>query len=181
MDSDQLLAVEDEIRSMISDSSLAWLLDEVDDAIAAGIPEEKLLRRQRRAVGRSDQEAEAALYKVIDTASVHDAEYETSRKQGTLVIATRPMTDQERVEVLLEALRRVLVELPEIELETLRTLREVPESDDGDRSAAETVTFVPEDVVRSRSRTARTLRADQPKQRARLAELLSLALREVAE
>ncbi|MCC3314882.1 hypothetical protein [Nocardia africana] len=180
MDSHQLLAVETEIRSVISDSSLAWLLDDVDDAIAAGIPQEKVLRRRRGAVQQSE-DADVALYQVFDPEAISSKEYETSRKQGTLVITTRPMTDAERVEVLLEALRRVLVELPDIELETLRILQEVPRNEEGARRVAETVTFRPEDEVRPRNRTAIALRRDHAAQRHQLSELFAQAAQEVAE
>lgn len=62
-------------------------------------------------------------HSIVDRRELGHVEYEASRKRGGMVIATRAMTDEERVQLLLDAVRRVLVELPEMELESLKTLR----------------------------------------------------------
>lgn len=64
------------------------------------------------------------------------------------------MTDEERVQLLLDAAGGVLVELHEMELEVLKTLRTEPEGNAGSRSIAEAVMFEPDESARSRrSRT----------------------------
>ncbi|KZM75418.1 hypothetical protein AWN90_18715 [Nocardia terpenica] len=165
---------------MIVGTGLEWVLDEVDAAIAAGVPEEKVLRRRQQQVGGSaGRAAEATKYEVVDRA-LASAEPGTSGRGATLVIATRAMTDQERVRVLLEALRRVLVELPYIEIETLKTLRTVPESDEGSRSEVEGVVFEPEETPRPRRRTSIILGDRLPDaRRQRLDTLFAAATREV--
>ncbi|OKH90415.1 hypothetical protein AB852_35130 [Streptomyces uncialis] len=108
------------------------------------------------------------------------SEYEASRKRGTLVIATRAMTDQERVQLLLDAVRRVLVELPEIERETLKTLQAEPGGDDGRRTMVEGVVFEPDERTRSRrSRTEILVNRVPTERRERVSQLVTEVSREV--
>ncbi|WP_078872139.1 hypothetical protein [Streptomyces sp. NRRL S-337] len=107
-------------------------------------------------------------------------EFEASRKRGTLVIATRAMTDEERVQLLLDAVRRVLVELPEMELEVLKTLRTEPEGDAGSRSIAGAVVFEPDESARSRrSRTEFQGDRTSAERRNHVSQLLADVAREV--
>ncbi|MFF1786475.1 hypothetical protein ACFVX9_08420 [Kitasatospora sp. NPDC058243] len=150
----ELRRVERELREALSGTDLQWVLDDVDDAIAAGVPEEKILRRRPHRRGEDRQPtspaAEAARYQVLDRRELGPAEFEASRKRGTLVITTRPMTEEERVLLLLDALKRLFVELPEIEGETLKVLQSVPDSDTGSRSVIQGVVFEPDESTRPR-------------------------------
>ncbi len=128
----ELRRLEQQLREALQDTTLSWVLDDVDAAIAAGVPEEKILRRRQQRRGddspATSPAAAAARYEVVDRSMLGLGEYESSRKGGTLVIATRAMTDEERVQLLLDAVKRVLVDLPEMELEVLKTLRSEPEA-----------------------------------------------------
>jgi len=184
MNRSELRRVEEQLREALQDTVLSWVLDDVDAAIAAGVPEEKILRRrpQRRGDGpyAVSPALAAARYEVVDSRELGSAEYEASRKRGTLVIASRPMTDEERVLLLLDAVRRVLVELPETELESLRTLRAESEEDTGSRSIAESVKFEPDESIRSRrSRTEFQANRVSEERRAYVGQLLADVTREV--
>jgi hypothetical protein len=153
VDQNELIRLEALLREILEGSSLEWLLDEVDSAVAVGVPEEKLLQRRTRGGGEewsvADEVGEQALAQELRVSptdsrrSRHGAAYENAKRKGTLVISTRPMSAAERVGVLIEALRRVLVEVPVIEAEALKTLVTVQE-EAGEREAAATVTFAPE-------------------------------------
>ncbi|MFH8688723.1 hypothetical protein ACIOHA_09535 [Streptomyces anulatus] len=180
----EMRSVEQQLREALQDTALSWVLDDVDAAIAAGVPEEKILRRRPQRRGDESHAASpaaaAARYEVVDRSMLGLVEYEASRKRGTLVIATRAMTDEERVQLLLDAVRRVLVELPEMELEVLKTLRTEPEGDDGSRSIAEAVVFEPDESARSR-RGRTEFRGDRmpTERRTRVSQLLADVTREV--
>jgi hypothetical protein len=180
----ELRRVEQQLREALQDTALSWVLDDVDAAIAAGVPEEKILRRRQQRRGDDSPAASPAAaalrYEVVDRSVLGLVEFEASRKRGTLVIATRAMTDEERVQLLLDAVRRVLVELPEMELEVLKTLRTEPEGDAGSRSIAEAVVFEPDESARSR-RTRTEFRGDRmpTERRTRVSQLLADVTREV--
>jgi len=150
---DELIRLEGSLREILDGSSLEWLLDEVDSAIAVGVSEEKLLQRRARGSGEewnvTDELDGQALVQELraptgdSRRSRHGAAYESAKRKGTLVISTRAMSVEERVGVLIEALRRVLVEVPVIEAETLKTLVTV-EEEVGEREGASTVIFAPE-------------------------------------
>ncbi|MGW7397278.1 hypothetical protein ACWGH7_12330 [Streptomyces cyaneofuscatus] len=180
----ELRRTEQELREALDGTALAWVLDDVDAAIAAGVPEEKILRRRPQRRGdepRAATPAAAALrYEAVDRNLLGVGEYEASRKRGTLVIATRAMTDQERVQLLLDAVRRVFVELPEIELETLKALRAESDGDDGRRSVVEEVVFEPDESSQSRrSRTEISANRMRTERRERVSRLVAEVSREV--
>lgn len=144
MNDEDLLRVEEELRSVLEGSVLEWVLDEVDDAAATGVPEERILRRRRpRGDGASrDPMRIAASYEVVSLKGLQPAQIEGHRKRNSLVISTRPMTVRERVGLLFEALRRVLIEVPDIEVATLMTLFSTPDHDE--RDGAGSVRFIPD-------------------------------------
>ncbi|WP_093156407.1 hypothetical protein [Saccharopolyspora antimicrobica] len=155
MNSDELRSAEQALRDVLTGTNLEWVLGEVDAAIAAGVPEEKILRRRRprqRSDDRSysDPAEMAALYTVEDRPEFGSIEYGASSKNGTLVISTRKMTNEERVQLLLDALQRVLVELPEIEVATLKNLHVDENEPTIVRSAVRGVSFEPDETAQSR-------------------------------
>ncbi|MEU9792352.1 hypothetical protein AB0E27_17310 [Streptomyces sparsogenes] len=180
----ELRRLEQQLREALQDTTLSWVLDDVDAAIAAGVPEEKILRRRQQRRGDdppvTSPAAAAARYEVVDRSMLGLGEYESSRKKGTLVIATRAMTDEERVQLLLDAVKRVLIDLPDMELEVLNTLRSEPEGDAGSRSMVEGVVFEPDESTRSR-RSRTEFRGDRlpTEQRTRVSQLLTEVTREV--
>ncbi|MFI9270202.1 hypothetical protein ACIGXM_05745 [Kitasatospora sp. NPDC052896] len=176
----ELRQTEQALREVLSGSALEWVLNEVDAAIAEGVAEEKVLRRRNRS-GQQRRAAEGSLYEALERSLVSAEEYEASRKRGSLVITTRAMTVLERVELLLQALRRVLVEVPLIEEETLKSLMAAPADEAGQRAAAEGVSFEPEeDAFRSRDQRA-DLRYGrvEDEERERLTVLFNDAMSEV--
>ncbi|MFE3198486.1 hypothetical protein [Embleya sp. NPDC059237] len=185
MNETELRRAEQELRDAVTGSQLAWVLDEVDAAIADGVPEEKVLRRRSQAsaaVAVGGLEAEAARYETVSRLAIGDTEYETFRKRGSLVITTRPMSPQERLQLLHSALQRVLIEVPSIEAEALKTLREVPATDaDSDRRDAVTsVRFIPDGDTPRRTEREVNLSGTRlrPTEREHLADLFTDAGRE---
>lgn len=156
MNPTELRRLEDEFREALSGSALEWILDEVDAAIADGVPEEKILRRRRtaRTGDVSDIEAEAARYETVPRLSMGEVGYEAAGKSGTVVITTRPLEADERLKLLLDALRRVFVELPAIEFESLKALADIPDGDDGERAAVSSVRFVADEETPRRGQRA---------------------------
>jgi hypothetical protein len=131
---------EDLLRGLIRSAGLDWLLDELDEAIATGVAEEKLLQRRR---GTSTEEYEALAVADVGTDTFH-----RSLKRGaSVVVTTRPMTARERTELHLDALRRLFLELPEIEAETLKI---VTAEDDPHRAPVHSVRFVPDEELTGR-------------------------------
>ncbi|WP_433179921.1 hypothetical protein [Actinoallomurus sp. CA-150999] len=179
----EMRRAEQDIRNTLTDTGLEWVLDEVDAAIAAGVPEERILRRQTQRGGPHRQpmspRAAAAEYVTLDREQLSGDEYESSRKRGTLVITTRAMTDQERLELLLDALRRVLIEVPDIEGEITKTLATPPDTDEGMRVEVEDTSFEPDESARRRESLA--IKNDRVPQesRNRIRGLLADAIREV--
>lgn len=154
MDEAELRQVETQLRDLLEGTHLEWVLDEVDETIAEGVPEEGILRR-RSQKGRSNQDQELWLdaaedYTILNFRQIDSGELEASRKSGTLVITTRPMTLQERVLLLLDAVRRVIIELPAIEAATLDLLAAASGSDTDDQSGIESAVFEPEEGFRRR-------------------------------
>ncbi|MGW0060577.1 hypothetical protein ACWDTT_11700 [Streptosporangium sandarakinum] len=149
MDEDDLARVELGLRDALTGTSLEWVLDEVDAAIAAGVSEERVLRRRNQRGNTADdydlaaEVAEAARYETVYRTTAGSVEHETSSKGGSLVITTLPMTIRQRVELLIEALRRVLIELPEIEEEAIKMLHTAPSGERGRRSEVTSVRFAP--------------------------------------
>lgn len=128
MTEDELQAAENAIRELLTNSPLQWIVDEVDEAISAGVPEERLLRRRTRGAAGTHGLGHGAVvretgvpYETVSIHSLETGQRESWRRTGSLVITTRPMTAAERVQLFYSALRRALLEVPEIEQTALRT------------------------------------------------------------
>jgi hypothetical protein len=190
MDELELRRIDRELRGLLEGTDLEWVLDEVDEAIANGVAEERILQR-RRGKGRQARrgpegwegpegrgDLRVAALQDYTVARAEGGELEASRRGGTLVITTRPMILRERVLLLLDAVRRVFIELPEIEAETLTELRSVP-PEEGLHAIAETVVFEPEEgLQRRRSDRRITLTERIPKNRRELTSELFTRVRE---
>ncbi|QRX92337.1 hypothetical protein [Streptomyces noursei] len=163
--------VEDLLRNLIRSAGLDWLLDELDSAIATGVAEEKLLQRRR---GTSTEEYEALAVAEVGTDTFH-----RSLKRGaSVVVTTRPMNARERTELHLNALRRLILEVPEIEVETLKIV-----SAEGDRHRApvRSVRFVPDEELTGHRDQTHEVAARLPEDtRARLQNLFREAREEIS-
>jgi hypothetical protein len=184
VDDTELLMVEYRLRAAFEGTDLEWVLDEVDTAIAEGIPEERILRRRNRKSRPRDGDVRteaAEQYTILNYREIDPGELEASRKSGTLVITTRTMTVRERVLLLLDAVRRVIIEVPSIEAETLHLLKAGTVS--GDRwSSVHAAVFEPDEGSRRR-RDRQTRLGDRiPSQdRARISALFAVVREEVGD
>ncbi|MEV3954333.1 hypothetical protein [Streptomyces albogriseolus] len=150
MNESDLRELEDGLRSIIRSAGLAWLLDELDATIAAGVAEEKLLRRRSRSIADGPEG-----YETIMVAEESPDAYRRSIQRGaTLVVTTRPMTSRERAELFLEALRRLLLELPRIEDEALKIMAD---SGSQERVPIRSVRFAPDESLSGRRDQGREL------------------------
>ncbi|MER7211997.1 hypothetical protein ABT340_33495 [Streptosporangium sp. NPDC000239] len=183
MNEEELLRTEQVLRDVLTESQLEWVLDEVDSTIAAGVPEEKVLQRRSVRGNNTDDyglAAEALVTEVRQNAG--SAEYEALRKRGSLVITTRSMTVRERVQLLHDALRRVLIELPEIEEEAMKVLHSAPVEDLGERSGVTSVRFVPSETTGRRTEREIELSGSRlHNERERLSALFAAMAAEVGE
>lgn len=146
MREDELSRLEEQLRQELITSGFEWLMDAVDESVAAGVPQEKLLRR-RRQVRRQESPFDGADYEEPEYTAVSEytqRQYRAGQRSGSVVISTRPMDARERVEQLLDALHRMFVELPDVEESTLAILGEGDER----RSPVRSIAFVAPDGER---------------------------------
>jgi len=169
MRDDELAEVEAQLRGLIEEMGLPWVLDAVDRSITEGVSEERVLRRRR--TPQHDHEPP-----VYETVVGSEREFRAASRSETLVITTRPMTARERVEQFLIALRRILLELPDIEGHTLALLSD---SDAERRTPVETVAFHPVDADHARREPAHDLARPDPERREYLRRVLDNLAAEV--
>ena len=149
MQEDELRALEVQLQQVLIESGFEWLTDAVEDSAAAGVPQEKLLRR-RRHLRRTESVADGGIPEEPEYTTVSEytqRQYRAGQRTGSVVISTRPMHRLERVELLLDALHRMFVELPEVEESTLSLLEEGDER----RPPVGRVSFAPADTDQRRS------------------------------
>lgn len=115
MNTDELASVKQKLRDFASANGMQWVLGEVDEAVALGVPEIRTLRQssqQGRITYEDITEPDAGLIS-------------TRRRRNTEDFVTRrPMTESEQVELLVQALRRVLVDLDEIAKQPIKALND---------------------------------------------------------
>lgn len=113
MQDEELATLEADLRSVLTDAGLQWVLDEVDRSIADGLPQERILRRRRRTRAEPTEDDYAKFYEAAEPADEQDAR--AAKRAGTLVITTEPYTPRQRLQALLLAVRRISIDLPQIE------------------------------------------------------------------
>jgi hypothetical protein len=150
MNESDLRELEAALRDIIRSADLMWLLEELDATIAAGVVEEKLLRRRGRAgAGGADD------YETVMVAEESPDAYRQSMQRGaTLVLTTRPMTVRERAELHFEALRRLLLELPGLEEEAVKILADPGQQE---RVPVRSIRFAPDESLSGRRDQGREL------------------------
>jgi hypothetical protein len=104
MDEESARAAYEELRSLLAESGLAWLVAQVDEAIAEG----------RYIVRRSVRRDRYAEEQIVERAA------DTRRGE----IGTRPFTQRERLQLLLDAAISALAATPRLEEELERNLVE---------------------------------------------------------
>lgn len=176
MREDELRWLEGELQQLLVGSRFEWLMDAVEESVAAGVPQEKLLRRRRQS-GRQEGQAEGAGLEEAEYTTISNytqRQYRAGQRTGSVVISTRPMDARERVEQLLDALHRMFVELPEVEEGTLFILGEGDER----RTPVHSVAFVPADTERRRATGETVLSRERARSsRLRISEVID-AIRE---
>ena len=115
MNTDELASVKQKLRDFASANGMQWVLDEVDEAVSLGVPEIRTLRQssqQGRITYEDITEPDAGLMS-------------TRRRRNTEDFVTRrPMTESEQVELLVQALKRVLVDLDGIAKQSIEALND---------------------------------------------------------
>lgn len=191
MEEEEMRRAELDLRETLEGTALEWVLDEVDAATTSGVPQEMLLQRRTRGGSEEWQlvsprdsaepeiESEGQLSFAIPS-PVQRGARPTGKPRGTWVVTTREMTLQERLLLLIEALRRVLVEVPDIADETLKALTSTPERQEGERVAATGVRFAQDAEVLRRGRSEIVLTGRNPDDgRASLSALLARVAEQV--
>lgn len=176
MHENELRQLEEQLHQVLIASGFEWLTDAVQDSAAAGVPQEKLLRRRRQSRptesaidGGGSEEPE---YTTVSNYT--QRQYRAGQRTGSVVISTRPMETRERVELLLDSLHRMFVELPEVEESTLSVLEE----GDGRRPPVFSVRFIPADTDRRRPTEERVLSRERAELHRRDISQIIVALRE---
>lgn len=104
---DEPVQAEQQIREVIREAGLDWILTAVDEAIAAGVSEEVGI------VDRSNREARQEVG-LVDIMRVRELGVGSREKATRTVTKNRPMADGERLEILFDALRRYLIDVPTV-------------------------------------------------------------------
>jgi hypothetical protein len=110
----ELEAAKQALRSFAVANGMDWLLDELDEAVAVGVVAVKSLRQASRKGEQVYEEVPAS------------APSARGRKRAEEFLTRRPMTDQEQVEALIGALRRVLVDLDDVARVAVEQLNGLP-------------------------------------------------------
>jgi hypothetical protein len=137
------------LREFAVAQGMQWVLDEVDEAIAIGVPETRTLRQTTNRQGRITYEDVTKSDGVPIPGQVRGRR--TARSAD--FISSRPMTLQERAQLLVQALNRVLADLDMVAVGSLEALDPATLSDyvDLDSEAGlplppiGTISFVPDD------------------------------------
>jgi hypothetical protein len=135
MDDDELAELDQGIRALLAESGLDWVRENIEEGVVAGGRKEVLVQHDRA------NEPEA-LFGVGEFQYVEP----TAGKKGQRMIGNVPLSPTARVKLTIQALRRLIIELPEIQEDAVKRLAE---SEDHD-SAAEDVRFLPDEDDASR-------------------------------
>ena len=110
---------------------MQWVLDEVDEAIALGVPETRTLRQTTNRQGLITYEDVTA---PDELPSPGQSRRRRSGRSADF-IRRRPMTIREQAQLLIRALRRVLVDLDMVAIGSLEALNPATLSDHVDPDA----------------------------------------------
>lgn len=143
MEEQELAGTEAAIREILISAGLQWILDDVDEALGAGIWADKpvVVRHQSRQTPTGEEKFDYY-------------EPATPGVKGKLqnITTNIPDTRLQRVELLISALQRAVIELPAIQEDTLRNLnRQEDTEEQGHIMPADAVSFLPEDGTASPS------------------------------
>jgi hypothetical protein len=115
METVELEETEAALREFAEEHGLSWVVAEFDEAVALGVVEVKKMRQANR--------KGETFYEELPQADAGSR----GRKRAEEFLSRRPMTALERVEALLSALRRVLVDLDTVAEAAVSQLNDLPE------------------------------------------------------
>jgi hypothetical protein len=137
-----LAEAERQIREVIQEADLGWILTGADEAIAAGVPE------QIGIIERSNRRSHDPEDELFSLPEVIELRPDSRQRPTRVVTRSRPMNGQERIELLLTALHRYLIDVPAVhdglvqeinasadlrrEDQVVQTIRFEPDSDLGE-------------------------------------------------
>lgn len=136
MDDDELVELDQGIRTLLAESGLDWVRENIEEGVVAGGRREVLVQHARA------NEPEA----LFGTGEFQYVE-PSGGKKGQRMIGNVPLNPAARVELTIQALRRLIIELPEIQEDAVKRLAE---SEDHN-SAAEDMRFLPDEDDASQS------------------------------
>lgn len=113
------------LREFAIAQGMQWVLDEVDEAIALGVPERRTLRQTNRAGRTRYQDVTEPTTPELTTGPVRrrrNRRYEETGRARQDFVRSRKMTSREQAELLVHALGRVLTDLDAIADGTLEAL-----------------------------------------------------------
>jgi hypothetical protein len=131
MDNDELASLEQGVRALLTELGLNWVRANIEQGIAAGVYKEVI-------VGRSQHlDRPASLFG--DEEGFQYAE-PLPGKGGQRMIGNLRLGPADRMGLIIQALYRLIVELPEIQEETIKRLASTEEPD----TVAEDLRFLPD-------------------------------------
>jgi hypothetical protein len=169
------------LRAFAIDLGMQWVLDEVDEAVALGVPEARTLRQTSRQ-GRT-------LYDDVTPEGPPPLKQEQSRRsrRSEEFIRSRPMTSSEQARLLLQAFGRVLADLDAVADGSIEALDPTtfsdylePEGVELDMKTdfahlpvpgVESISFVPDEGSRAPAISLDVIRGSR--RRARVAEIIA--------
>ncbi|WP_030440388.1 hypothetical protein [Actinoplanes subtropicus] len=143
---EELVHVERELRGLLTENGLGWVLASVDDALTEGILQEKTIERPRRRRQRETVHYQGTMGDAVDVEYVlaepgfRAGSAGGSRADSDTGITVRPYSARERLLLTIESTQRVIAELPAAVVSTRVHLAEAAGAQLGDV----TVKFVSE-------------------------------------
>jgi hypothetical protein len=137
----ELAETEAAIREILISAGLQWILDDVDEALSAGIWTDKpvVVRHQSRQTPTGEEKFD-----------FYEPAIPGVKGRQRNITTNIPHTRLQRVELLISALRRAIIELPAIQEDTLKNLNlQEDAGEQGHIMPADTVSFLPEDGTSS--------------------------------
>jgi hypothetical protein len=132
MDNAELAALEQGIRALLTEVGLDWVRVNIEEGIAAGVHKEVV-------IGRSQHQDQPSL--LFDDETGFQYADPPPGKGGARMIGNLRLSPADRMGLITQALYRLIVELPEIQEETVKRLASTEEHD----TVAEDLRFLPEE------------------------------------
>jgi hypothetical protein len=113
---DELADAKRNLRVFAAANEMQWVLDQVDEAISLGVAE---IRTMRQSIRQGREE-----YMAVLTDEILIPGRRRRRKRSEEFVSRRPMTDLEQINLLIDALGRVLVDLNQVAKATIESVND---------------------------------------------------------